>query len=273
MFDFSLFTGIILVLLLGSFAARHGLLSEAGILASILVGLTIYVFGGWNWFILLMMFFLLASLFGRYKRKEKAETEKEFEKGGARDFWQVGANGALAALIAVIYHFLPLNSLYFAFLGTIATVTADTLATEVGVLSKKAYRITNFKPAPRGTSGAVSLKGLTMTLIASLLIGIAAVLVNQYIPNIGNTAIQPHTIILITVIARFVGALVDSLLGATVQVMHYCKKCRRKQKKITQVRNKNSVQERNKNCKHDTVNLISSMIGAAVAFGLYNLVR
>ncbi len=104
MVDFIFFSGVIAILTLASIAARFELLSEGGISAALLVGLAIFWFGGWPWFLLLAAFFLISSGFTKFKDKDRRKqlAMKEFAKGGVRDFWQVGANGALAALMAVI---------------------------------------------------------------------------------------------------------------------------------------------------------------------------
>ena len=274
MFDFNLFSGIIFVLLLGSLAAKYGLISHEGILASIIIGLAIYVFGGLNWFVLLGAFFLLATVAGKYKSREKKETEKEFEKGGTRDFWQVGANGAFAALIAVVHHFFPFAPLYFAFLGTIATVTADTVATEVGVLSRTAYLVTNFKKVPRGVSGGVSLLGLGVSLVSALLIGLFAVAVNQVLPSTNSLKGAIWLVILVTTASGFFGSLADSLLGATLQVMYYCPKCRREtEKEVHKCGTRTRYVKGLKIVNNDTVNLLSSMAGAVFAVILYFLLK
>ncbi len=273
MVDFGLFSGVIAVLLLASIAARHELLSEGGILAALLVGITILWFGGWVWFLLLASFFLISSGFTKFREHDRRKklAMREFAKGGVRDFWQVGANGALAALVAVIYHFLPLNTLYFAYLGIIATVTADTLATEIGVLSKEAYLLTTFKKAPRGLSGAVSWMGLLVSLLASSLIGVSALLINNYF---NFTGIDSAALVLIPTVAGFFGALVDSLMGATIQVMYYCKKCRKPTERSVHKCGTKTVFYRGWNgVTNDTVNLLSSLVGALIAAGLYHALK
>jgi len=111
MVDFEFFSGIIAILVLASVAARHELLSEGGVLASLIIGGAIFWFGGWVWFLLLASFFVIASAATKFGEKDKEAVNRDFAKGGVRDFWQVGANGALAALVAVAYHFFPYNTL------------------------------------------------------------------------------------------------------------------------------------------------------------------
>ncbi|MBU1197334.1 DUF92 domain-containing protein [Candidatus Micrarchaeota archaeon] len=273
MIDFVFYAGVIAILLLASVAARYDLLSEGGIAAALLVGLTIFWFGGWEWFLLLAAFFVIASVFTKFKAKNRLKkiAMQESAKGGVRDFWQVGANGALGALIAVIYHFFPLNTFYFAYVGVIATVTADTLATEIGVLSKRAFFLTTFQKAKSGLSGAVSFKGLAVSLLASVLIGLSALVINAFF---NFTAIDNFNLVLIPTVAGFFGALIDSLLGATIQAKFYCKKCRKITERETHKCGIKTVYRTGwKSVNNDTVNLLASISGAVIAALLYHLLK
>ncbi|MEK6953869.1 MAG: DUF92 domain-containing protein [Candidatus Micrarchaeota archaeon] len=273
--EFSFLVGIIATLVLGSVAAKHRLLSEGGILAAILVGLTIFTFGGWNWFFILAVFFVSASAFTKYRAKEKTEVNKEFAKGGVRDFWQVAANGALAALIAIANRYYPLNTLYFAFLGVVATVTADTLSTEIGVLSDKAYLITNFKKVEKGVSGAVSWLGLSAAFLGALAIGVLAYILADLGTSYFKTPpIEPIFLIAIPAFAGVAGALVDSLLGATIQVMYWCPKCKKQtEREIHKCGTKTVYHKGWRQINNDTVNLLSSICGGLIGGGLYQLLK
>lgn len=271
MVDFVFFSGIIAILLLASIAARHELLSEGGVLAALLVGAAIFWFGGWSWFLLLASFFLLASIATKFGEREKAGPSKEFAKGGVRDFWQVGANGALAALIAVVYHFIPLNSFYFAYIGVIATVTADTIATELGLFSKEAYLITTFKKVRRGLSGAVSWRGTLMAVVSAFLIGVSALAVNSYF---NFTAVQPLVLLGIATASGTAGAFADSVLGAKIQVIFYCRKCRKETERTVHKCGAKTAYKRGLPwVTNDTVNLLSSAVGGLVASALYVLLK
>ncbi|HLC47527.1 MAG TPA: DUF92 domain-containing protein [Candidatus Norongarragalinales archaeon] len=273
--DFSFLIGIIATLALGGVAAKHQLLSEGGILAAILVGLTIFTFGGWNWFLILAIFFVSASGFTRYRAKDKAEVNKEFAKGGVRDFWQVAANGALAALLAMINHYYFLNTLYFAFLGVVATVTADTLSTEIGVLSDKAYLITTLKKVEKGVSGAVSWLGLSAAFLGSLAIGVLAYILSDLGSAYFKTPpVDPILLIAIPTVAGLTGALIDSYLGATIQVMYWCPKCKKQTERETHKCGTRTVYHKGwKSINNDTVNLLSSICGAIIGGGLYQLFK
>ncbi len=110
--------------------------------------------------------------------------------------------------------------LMFGYLGSVATATGDTLASEIGVTNKgKPIMITTLKPVEPGTDGAVSLLGEMVCILGSLIIGILAlVLVIDVEP------LSPFTYIIwvfIIVLGGFAGTNFDSLLGATLQQRGY----------------------------------------------------
>jgi uncharacterized protein (TIGR00297 family) len=112
-----------------------------------------------------------------------------------------------------------------AFLGAIATVTADTWATELGTLSPRAPRlVTTGQPVPPGTNGAVSLLGTLAALVGGLVIGTAAFALAQ-VGALSSVTVGALWLPFIATLSGLAGAYVDSLLGATVQHTRYCPRC------------------------------------------------
>ena len=93
----ALFSGLI-----GWLAYKRGSLSWSGMWGALLVGTAIFGLGGWRWGVLLALFFVSSSALSHFKEDEKAAVAAEkFDKGHARDWGQVMANGGLGALLAV----------------------------------------------------------------------------------------------------------------------------------------------------------------------------
>jgi len=195
-------------------------LSLSGALAAWLEGSIILGLGGWAWGVLLMAFFIPSSALSRWARARKARVAEKFSKGSQRDAGQVLANGGLAALLALVAGLHRGDSvlLWVAFAAALATATADTWATEIGVLYARPRHVLTARPVPPGTSGGVSPLGwLAAILGAGLLAGLAAWL--------APPGAAPERVALAVLLGGVVGSGVDSVLGATVQAMFYCPHC------------------------------------------------
>lgn len=147
---------------IGGLAYWRRSLTRSGWLGAVIVGTGTFGFGGWAWGLTLIAFFISSSILSHYKERIKEQRAAEkFSKGGRRDLVQALANGGLAALCALLYAFLGQPEwLLFAFIGLMATVTADTWATELGVLSPHQPRlITTGRVVEPGTSGGITILG------------------------------------------------------------------------------------------------------------------
>jgi uncharacterized protein (TIGR00297 family) len=209
---------------------RAHALTPSGALAACVVGGTIFGFGGLDWAALLVLFFVSSSslsfVAANHPRKRRAA--EQFDKGSTRDALQVFANGGIPALTALLSGLNAPPGPYLwvaAFVGALAAATADTWATEIGVLSPTPPRLlTTGRPAEPGTSGAVTLLGTTAALAGGLLIGLTAALLVG-IPTTGLPALPTTTTILAGLIGGGAGMMADSLLGATLQASYRCPAC------------------------------------------------
>jgi len=265
--------GAIISLALAIYAFRREALSATGTLAAVLLGVSVFWLGGTDWFIVLAAFLITSILFTRFKEAEKQDVVKQFAKGGTRDFWQVLANGGIAGILAIAFFYYHDPIIFYAFLGVIGTVTADTWATELGILGKRKPRlITTLKSVPIGTSGAVSTIGLAITLAAGVFIGAVA---HASISIFGTPLSAPaHPLLLVLAIsgvAAFIGSLADSLLGATVQVMYYSKHHRKETERSVMDGEKTTLIRGHRWLDNDIVNLAASIAGGLAAAGLYLL--
>lgn len=270
--------GLIVALVLAIFAFKKQELTDGGTIAALFVGLTIFAFGGWTWLLLLVFFFVSSNLLTRLQHPLKKEAYAEFAKGGPRDFWQVLANGALPALAAIANSVMP-SPVWFAVAASfIASSTADTWATEVGVMTKNPRLITNFKHVSSGTSGAVSQRGLLVAFAGALFIAIAGVLLNTF-NNVISVGVLSDVLvkqfvggkkfILIVAFAGFIGSLVDSFLGATVQGIYRCDKCRKEtEKTIHGCGTRTRLLRGFGKVDNDAVNFLSAIAAGSVAYFL-----
>jgi uncharacterized protein (TIGR00297 family) len=265
---FSLLQGLALSVIIAALAAWRGSLSRSGALGAVLVGTLIFGLGGWVWGVALAVFFISSSALSHYKERQKATVAEKFEKGHRRDMGQVLANGGLGALVAVLSAIAPNEAWFYLFVGVMATVTADTWATELGTLSAAPPRlITSGRVVEVGTSGGVSPLGTGVSLAGGLLIGLTVALLG---PPAGLLPWSAAPVVaLIGALSGAAGSLLDSLMGATVQQIYYCDTCAKETERRVHRCGTTTRPLRGWGwVNNDLVNLLSSLGGGLVAAGL-----
>ncbi|MDF2962904.1 MAG: rane protein [Paenibacillus sp.] len=270
--------GFAFSLLIAGAAYSKKSLSGSGAAAAIVVGSVLYTLGGLPWYGTLLVFFITSTLLTKWRHKQKASVESNYAKSGRRDAGQVLANGGIGTLLCIGNSIWPHPLWWTAFLGVMATVNADTWATEIGGLSRQMPRsIVSGRKVSAGTSGGVTGLGLTASFAGGLVIGASAWLFVQWgAGEIASTA-YPVTfssaglgvMLLLGAAGGIVGSLADSWLGAVWQVMYRCTVCGRE---IEKNRHCGSPAVRIRGASfmsNDAVNMISSLLGGAACMGIY----
>ena len=258
---------------IGVIAGRRGSLTRGGVAGAMLTGTTVFVAGGALPSALLLTFFGSSSALSHWRRERQEGYPPEvgsasgFAKGERRDLWQVLANGGAASALVLLarvrgdWPWLP------GLIGALATVNADTWATEIGMLSRRPPRlVTTGRVVRPGTSGGVTPLGTGAALLGAALIGTVAALGLRG-GGRGHHDISPTLALPLAVGAGLAGAFADSLLGATVQARFHCPVCRaptelarhRCGTVTTLVGGWRPVD-------NDVVNFVSSLCGAAVGW-------
>jgi uncharacterized protein (TIGR00297 family) len=240
-------------------------LSHSGAVAALLVGIFTFGLGGWAWGALLALFFVTSTLLSHYKEGKKRAVAEKFEKGSRRDMGQVLANGGLGALVALLSFVVPSAAWFPFFVGVMATVTADTWATELGTLAHRPPRmITSGRAVEVGTSGAISALGTAVSLAGGLLIGLTAGVLSD---------LTVVTALAIGGVAGLSGSLFDSFLGATLQQIFYCDQCGKETERTLHRCGRPTRPLRGYAwLNNDMVNLLSSVVGGSTALMLWLLV-
>lgn len=270
-----LIIGFVASLLIAALAFQRGSLAYSGILGAVIVGTLVFAGGGLAWGVLLVAFFVTSSFLSHYAAREKEPLADKFEKGHRRDLGQVLANGGWGALLALAFALSPQPILFVAFVGAMATVNADTWATELGVLSPHPPRlVTNGRTVAIGTSGGVTLLGTTASLAGALLIGLLGFLSSfgySWLPGILPRVPDAGLLIPVGALAGLVGSLFDSLLGATVQAIYYCDYDRKETESAIHRCGNAARQIRGwRWMNNDWVNFAASIAGSAVAAAAYS---
>ena len=188
------------VTLFGLLSFRFKSLSRSGTITAISLGILLYSLGGWIFVVPILAFFMSGSVLSRLLQTN----EQVLEKTGPRDPLQVIANGG-APLLALLFGIFGHNMDWaiIGFLGSVASVTADTWSTEWGMRFGGTPRhILNLSPLEKGLSGGVTLYGFIGALGGSVFIASMGLFFMAF----GNWFWA------IIVIGVF-GSVIDSLLG------------------------------------------------------------
>ncbi len=193
---------VFLIVVIGLITYWRKALDLFGSIFMIIMGIVIIFTAGANWLILIFLFLILGLVSTKYKHQYKKDIGV-YE--GTRTLKNVISNGIVPFIMAAFGN-------YGGFIGSIATATADTLASEVGVTVQPRL-ITTFKKVPPGTDGGISVLGTAAGIIGAGIIGVAAYLLGIF-PD-------PFVTLKISIIAGTVGCFVDSILGAVLERRNY----------------------------------------------------
>jgi uncharacterized protein (TIGR00297 family) len=206
---------IILIVSMGGWKTHH--LSGSGAAAAVITGAAIALAFGWKGLLVLGVFFGTSSFWSKYKSSYKTEAEKKLAKTSKRDWQQVIANGGSAVLFSLIYIWTKDIRYLAGMCASLSAANADTWASEIGTLSKGApISIRTWRSVERGTSGAVSLLGTAAGFLGAVTIGLVSAWLFQE-AGWKTAAMVAGT--------GFLGSLIDTLLGAFIQVEYKCPTC------------------------------------------------
>jgi uncharacterized protein (TIGR00297 family) len=276
-------------------ALRSKALSKSGAYAAFVVGTGTFAAGSLGTALLLLAFFISSTLLSRAGKARKKKLV-DIGKGGPRDAWQVLANGGVATVCVLAWVFVDhgtASSIWFvAFAGAYAAATADTWGTEIGTLAPGRPRsILTGKPLATGLSGGVSRPGTAAEIAGAVLIAMltpAALLlalpggglpIDVHVPAWlafvgirGALTVYWATLVLPVFAGGVGGALIDSLIGATLQERRWCPACERECEVVAHGCGTTTVYRRGLTwLSNDGVNFIATASGALIAAGCWTL--
>jgi uncharacterized protein (TIGR00297 family) len=219
---------VAICVLLALFAYWRKILDISGSVASFIIGITIALFGNIFWLLTLICFLIVTFMVTKLKFNYKRNHGVAQGKYGERNAKNVFANGLIPAIIPIFRPWLgdPLTGLLF--IISISEAASDSFANEIGVLSNRAYLITNLRERVRpGTDGGVSIAGELAGLAGAMIAALFGWLLISDFKNIlmPMTNLDPMPMsaatFLIPVGIGFLGCHIDSILGATLQRRKY----------------------------------------------------
>jgi uncharacterized protein (TIGR00297 family) len=257
---------------LGLLGRRIRFLSLGGLFGVTLASAGVFAAAGWVWATPMLVFLISMMLLARYRAPDKRTLSDRFTEGSVRRLTHILARLGWATALALAYGRLYRNDeLLVAYVGAIAAAAADGWATELGVLSPQPPRIiTSGRQTTAGTAGAISVLGLVAALGASWLIGFVSLLAANAAAWLDETELARPLLWLplAALLGGMASTLVDSLLGATAQAIYWCEKCEHYTEHRVCSCGGASRQVRGWSwLTNDGINLIGSIIGAAVAAG------
>lgn len=231
------------------------MLTGSGAAAGLAAG-TIAIAAGWSWGFLLLGLFVTGSALSKLGEADKtALLGPVVEKGGARDAWQVAANGAVYVTAAAGAMLFGGAHWYAVGIGALAASAADTWSTEIGILGGGMPRlIVSGRKVPPGTSGGLTVAGTLAAVAGAVSVAAGASLAGWPVPFLAVLA------------GGLAGTLGDSFLGATVQSRRWCGQCESATERPVHHCGTNTIHAGGIHwLNNDGVNLVSTIIGGLVA--------
>ena len=173
-------TAVALNIIIAVIAKMMGWVSGGGAIGGLIIGTLVLVMGGIDFFLLLISFFLLATLATRIGFHEKALMGGAQENQGKRGAKHAAANCAVPLLAAVLFGWFdgadPWLAIFYC--GAVATALSDTVSSELGQLfGRNPFMPGSFQLATPGTPGAISIEGTLWGMgAAALFAGLACIM-------------------------------------------------------------------------------------------------
>ena len=210
-------------------------------------------------FILFFVEAIISKLTTKVFNKRYASEKKEKH---SRGMFQILANSLAPLVCAGIYYFTKNEIFLLGAIAALAEEFSDSVASDVGRLSIKLPRdILRFKKLSPGVSGGVSLLGFGSSLVAAFVASAIAW-------SFGVVDLKKYLVLSGIV---FLGTVIDSVLGSLIQVLYKCPSCDKLTESTTHCETETVKVKGIKIINNSTVNLLSGIITAAIAIGIFYL--
>ena len=197
--------------LLIALAQRAPLLTKAGWVHAGILGTLLWGSLGWTGWLAVVLYLLVGSLVTRLGLRRKQDLGLAEGRGGRRgpeNGWGSAATGAGLALLCTL-PWAPVPLLLIGFAASFSAKLGDTCGSEIGKRwGRHTVLVTNLRPVPPGTEGAISLEGSLASLAGSALMALVALQLGL---------LQGGGAWLLVTLVGLVATLIESLIGATLQ--------------------------------------------------------
>lgn len=231
-------------------------LTTSGAVTALAIGAAALI-AAWQWAVLLVGFFAAATRVSTFRRTEKLQRAGDLiAKPGERSAVQVLANGGAFAIVALFFAATDASEARTVAAGALAAASADTWATELGLLTRAPPRlITSGLRVPPGTSGGITLAGTGAGVLGAFVVAVLSLAIGWST----STALS-------AALGGTAGMLTDSVLGATIQDRRWCAACARPTERLMHGCGSPTVQVGGvPGFGNDLVNFLATLSGGAVA--------
>ncbi|MEM2115047.1 MAG: DUF92 domain-containing protein, partial [Candidatus Caldarchaeum sp.] len=152
------------------------------------------------------------------------------------------------------------------YIGAVSAVFADTMSTELGLLSKRPpISITSLKRTEPGTPGGVTPLGLMSAFVTGFITSATIFLYTGF----SLDTLPLGKVALVSIFSGFTGSLFDSVVGGLFQSRYRCRVCGR----AVEVRRHCGAETiylgGSRVINNDVVNFLTSLYGAFAAYSLW----
>jgi uncharacterized protein (TIGR00297 family) len=259
--------GVIVIVILAALSVKVRALDFPGAISGALISLAALLAGGLAWLAIIIAFVLISSVLTRYRYGYKQRLGSAQEKGGRRSWPNALANGLVGGILALVEIYIHQPWVSVAYLASFSAAMSDTIATEIGLLSRSNPRLIldPAKTVTPGTSGGVTLIGESAGLISAIgLSGLGLLL--GLLPGESSRTVLAFVL---SVIAAFVAMNIDSFLGATVQGRYKCRVCGIQTESLYHHGARTVTEQGLSFLDNNGVNLITTIAAAVIAGAIY----
>jgi len=226
-------------------AIKKSLLTIGGAYSALIVG-TIISLCGFEYFVILAGFFFSSTKATNLHKQIKTKLlGKSYLKDKKRNAIQVLCKSLFPTIVCLVLfprygkgmNLFNLDQkekfklfLDAFFIGFFESANADTWASELGILSREQpiLILKGFKSVPKGINGAISRYGTVCSILGGMFISLVVVVCNILRFGIMNYIYSGIEVIFLSIkillcggVIGFIGSLIDSILGQTVQLTIY----------------------------------------------------
>ncbi len=206
-------SGLLVVLAFTVIAYLTGKIDAPGAVIGGIIAACILLGAGMWGLVLLGAFFTTGTMASVWKMKAKQQIGLAEANNSKRSVKHAFSNGGISAICGLLAWLIPENGFLFQAMlaGSLASATADTLASELGnVIGSRYFNIITFRPEHRGPDGVISPEGSWAGALGSIFIA--------FLFGIG---FGWGGAVILVALAGITGNILDSVLGATLQRKGY----------------------------------------------------